>query len=180
MNITRNEIPNLLKTKNPNVIEIGVEYGGYTDIYSNSIIDNGGKIWLLDLWQTDGNDFYFSKQIGQSERAYEEIIRKYDNNKNFTIIKGSSFSEYKKFKDEFFDWIYIDADHSYESVLKDIKNWLPKVKSGGIISGHDYDVHPNQINGEHFGVDRAVKEIFGDDFILTSEQYYKSWIHFVK
>jgi hypothetical protein len=37
--------------------------------------------------------------------------------------------------------VFIDADHTYESITSDIQSWLPKVKVGGIISGHDYN-HP--------------------------------------
>jgi len=35
------------------------------------------------------------------------------------------------------DFVFIDADHSYEGVLTDIKNWIPKVK--GLVTGHDID-----------------------------------------
>ncbi len=41
--------------------------------------------------------------------------------------------------DESLDLVYIDADHSYESTLEDIKMWKPKVRKGGILCGHDYD-----------------------------------------
>ena len=47
--------------------------------------------------------------------------------------------------------VWIDADHSEESVTKDIKNYLPKVKKGGIICGHDYDFE---------GVKKAVHKYF--------------------
>ncbi len=54
------------------------------------------------------------------------------------------------------DILFIDADHSYESCLADIKAWAPFVKPGGIIMGHDYSfVFP--------GVKRAVHEVFGWD-----------------
>lgn len=47
------------------------------------------------------------------------------------------------------DSVFIDADHSFESVVIDIETWLPKIQSGGIICGHDY--WPN-----HWGVMEAV------------------------
>ncbi len=43
------------------------------------------------------------------------------------------------FPDQSIDIVYVDADHSYEGVTKDLELWTPKVKTGGIISGHDYD-----------------------------------------
>ena len=54
------------------------------------------------------------------------------------------------FEDKSFDLVFIDADHSYESVNEDIKNWLPKCK--GTIAGHDYNTWE--------GVTRAVNEHF--------------------
>lgn len=42
------------------------------------------------------------------------------------------------FKDESLDAVFIDADHSYEAVKKDIADWMPKVRKGGILAGHDY------------------------------------------
>lgn len=55
------------------------------------------------------------------------------------------------------DTVYIDADHWYASVCKDIRTWLPKIKVGGIISGHDY-------NDERWRpeVNRAVDELLGE------------------
>jgi hypothetical protein len=51
------------------------------------------------------------------------------------------------------DWVHLDARHDYESVKADIKAWLPKVKSGGWLTGDDYD------NDKWPGVVSAVKEM---------------------
>jgi len=55
------------------------------------------------------------------------------------------------------DFVYIDGDHRYEMVLKDIQLWYPRVKNGGLIAGHDFKI------GES-GVIRAVFQFFGDSF----------------
>ena len=55
-----------------------------------------------------------------------------------------------KIKDSIADLIFIDADHSYESVKKDIEKYSPKLKVGGLLTGHDID-YP--------GVNRAVTEV---------------------
>lgn len=64
-----------------------------------------------------------------------------------------------------FDLVYIDGNHIKEAVLSDLTAWVPKVKPGGIISGHDYGTHP--------GVKEAVLEYFG----RPPEKTYKdfSW-----
>ena len=63
------------------------------------------------------------------------------------------------FPDLYFDFVFIDADHRYESVKADILGWMPKVRKGGVIAGHDYK-WPGK---RHPGVKRAVDEVFGDD-----------------
>lgn len=55
------------------------------------------------------------------------------------------------------DLVYIDADHGYEGVKNDIISWLPKVRIGGIICGHDYDPTTDSVD-----LARAVREVLGD------------------
>lgn len=69
------------------------------------------------------------------------------------------------------DFVFIDGDHRYEYVKEDITLWLPKIKKGGIIAGHDYnntDIHGNLFKG----VDKAVHEAFGDDFKVDSDHVW--------
>ena len=78
----------------------------------------------------------------------------------------------KKFKDNSLDFIYIDALHTYEGCKKDIKLWWPKLKKGGLFSGHDY------INGRlpegNFGVKKAVDEFvkkYNLNLFITDETW---------
>ena len=57
---------------------------------------------------------------------------------HYIIIDDWSVSAAKQFTDRSLDFVYIDADHSYESCLADINAWHPKIRVGGILSGHDY------------------------------------------
>ena len=81
-------------------------------------------------------------------------------------IKGQSVDVAKMFADGYFDLIFIDADHSYKSCYDDIKAWLPKVRKGGILAGHDY-MHP--LEGTKVGVKKAVDELFGDKVNIKPE-----------
>jgi len=58
------------------------------------------------------------------------------------------------------DFVFIDADHRYQSVVADIRAWMPKVRSGGYITGHDC---------EHSDVKRALIDIFGSDGYQTAQ-----------
>lgn len=64
-----------------------------------------------------------------------------------------------------FDFVFVDADHAYEGVKKDIATWAPYVRHGGILAGHDYNGKGDQ-RGQ-FGVKRAVDEFFASRPGLT-------------
>ena len=83
------------------------------------------------------------------------------------IIKNDSLNECKNYPDSFFDIVYIDASHDYESVKEDILTWLPKVKQGGIICGDDY------VHGWP-GVVKAVDEVF--DGKVNKVGYQQWWV----
>lgn len=71
------------------------------------------------------------------------------------------------YPDRYFDAVFIDADHSYENVKRDIHAWQPKMKrGGGILCGHDYD-EP--------GVKQAVNEFFGNSDV-TIETVGRCWM----
>jgi hypothetical protein len=70
-----------------------------------------------------------------------------------TLFGGDSFDRAKEFKDNSIDFLFIDANHTYEFVKRDIEYYLPKMKKGSIMAGHDYNEH-------HPGVLQAVNEAF--------------------
>jgi cephalosporin hydroxylase len=183
-NFTRDHLPTVVKDSldkvDLNVVEIGVEYGGYLDVYYPQLETVTANFYCVDLWKTDGNDDYFRERDGQVERGHKRVIERYGNNPKVNLCQGPSVQWAAKFEDEYFDWIYIDADHTKEAVLEDIKAWYPKVKKGGIISGHDCFCEPTNDAYDFFDVEGAVEEYFSDvleDVYLTSEASYKSWCY---
>ena len=76
------------------------------------------------------------------------------------LVVGESTEVAEEFND--IDFLFVDADHEYESVKKDIKAWLPKVKVGGKILFHDYESWP--------GVTKAVNEAIEDGLLEKGEQ----------
>lgn len=156
-------------TDNPNFkkfIEIGV-YKGHSITYLGNLLINrkGAELHAVDLWDdTYIWDDNFTKLTGDYKK-YKQKIKpylfdiykkhlKFKNLDNFIQShKGFSDKMASKFSDNYFDFIFIDADHTYEQVIKDIKAWLPKLKKGGIIAGHDY-------GNKDTGVKRAVDSIF--------------------
>lgn len=84
--------------------------------------------------------------------------------RNFIPLRMNSIDASNYFDNNSCDVIYIDMDHEYESVYSDILCWLPKIKSGGTLAGHDYYNMP--------GVKKAVNELLSP---ITVEN--NSWIY---
>lgn len=116
-----------------NIAEIGVE-SGPTALYiiNNCLFDN---YYLVDI---------------QEWKIVTEML----NDKCHYIIDTSENSSLL-IPDKSLDLVFIDANHDYDFIKQDIELWLPKVKDGGIISGHDFC-------DKHEGVKQAVREKFID------------------
>lgn len=90
------------------------------------------------------------------------------------IYREYSFDAVKKFEDNYFDFIYIDADHTYSAYLRDIKDWYPKVKKGGVLLGDDYRVAKLK-TGVGFGVIKAVKTFTSKNNLSFFEMPRYGW-----
>ena len=137
-NYSNLEIPLLLKDlKNLTCLEIGVERGGSAyNILKNCDVK---MMYLLDpyLPYTDLNDNHICDLECQKNNKFicNELLKEFS---NFKLIEKTS-DEYKSFfEDETFDYIFIDGLHTYDQCIKDLENYYPKLKPGGLFSGHDY------------------------------------------
>ena len=168
------------------IVEVGVETGAYLDIYYPQLESITEKFYLVDMWQYEGNEDFVDKYSGgnynnELEKGYDRVKRLYGDNPKVQMCKGSSEDWAEKFEDGFFDYLYLDADHSKKSVLADLKSWYPKVKNGGIIAGHDVYCDQNNAFREHFDVEGALAEFFSEELQenihLTNEYAYRTWIY---
>ncbi len=148
-------------------VEIGVWKGGSTAYMGVEIFNSGKKI-CYDAIDT----FEGSVEHGVVNGLYEEAtmnLKPITDLNLVNIIKGHSIEVSDRYENESIDFCFIDGSHEYEDVKKDILAYLPKVKSGGILAGHDYDKIWD-------GVIRAVNEVFESDFEVING----SWIHHKK
>lgn len=81
--------------------------------------------------------------------------------KNIIKIRKTSVEAAKQFEDHSLDAVYIDAEHDEDSVREDIRTWRPKLKRGGILSGHDFNL-------PHIGRILSEEEGFGPGFITVA------------
>lgn len=128
----------------------GAEIGVLNGLFSKWLCH---KIKKLKLFLVDPYMYYpeYSERRKQVDMDNSEAKAKSRLTKfNVEFIKKTSMEAVKDFNDESLDFIFIDANHDFEWVNEDIREWSKKVKKGGIVSGHDYSQH-------HFeGVVRAV------------------------
>lgn len=126
-------------------VEVGAMMGNNADSLLSSL-PNLKRLHLIDN-NTDG--------------WMPTLRHRFRDNPKVNIIQKNSVEAAREFNDKSLDFVYIDADHSYKAVDQDIKAWLPKVKDGGIIAGHDY-VKPAEEDKVDFDVIGAVNDNFGD------------------
>jgi predicted O-methyltransferase YrrM len=127
------------KFNNAKFVEIGA-WKGKSAVFMAEKIKESGK--NIQFWSVDT----FEGPLLEAKNI-EPI-------KNFLhTIVGDSSKVHDQFEDESLDFVFIDGDHSYNGVKKDLKGWFPKIKNGGIIAGHDY-FEPS------CGVRQAVDEYF--------------------
>lgn len=145
---------------------VGAEVGVWQGKMSEQLFQTIPNLflYLVDRWcETPKGDSYFKGSIKLARLDQQKFNAAYKNTLNkvntwkgkFQVLKMESVAAAGYVQDGCLDFCFIDADHSYEGVLKDIRAWYPKIKNGGWICGHDY-AHPEQ--GQ---VKKAVDEMFG-------------------
>mgnify|MGYP001181641420 FL=1 len=174
-----NVIPNLISKDG-----VGVEIGVYQGHFSEHLLKNwGGVLYMVDPWRPLENYIDKSNPKDRYENINETIknIEGYDD--RGLMMRMTSYQASKMFPDNSLDFVYIDANHSYESVKEDLKVWYPKVSKGGYLFGDDYlgydrewwykdqnwtddrtkdkEIKQNGKSLGHFGVNSAV-----DEFVL--------------
>ena len=133
--------------KNSVVAEVGTQYGHFAE--KILAIAKPKKLHLLDY-----NFDLFKAEISKKQKS---LLQEGIENGTVELHEGDSSTSLSSFPDEYFDWIYIDADHAYQGVCKDIQQGYTKVKAAGMMVFNDYtnwsvcEVMP-------YGVAKAVNE----------------------
>jgi len=125
------------------MIEVGSYAGESTLIFKKWLAPE--LIYCVDMWGV--TDKYTNSEISKAEFIFDNLVL------NSGIKKIKSHSRDISLKFPKVDFIYIDASHKYEDVSADIDFYLPFLKKGGYIGGHDY-------SDKFQGVKKAVDERF--------------------
>jgi predicted O-methyltransferase YrrM/tRNA G46 methylase TrmB len=175
--------------------QFGENWFSYPNLYKNMVqqFPSGSKFVEVGAWKGKSSAF-MAVEIANSKKDIEftcidtwegsvehqgqkDLHQLYDvfiENMNpvedyYKPIRLPSLEAVHQFKDRSLDFVFIDASHEYEDVKQDICAWLPKVKYGGVLAGHDY-----YIGGENYfpGVKRAV-----DECLTGFETSENCWIY---
>jgi hypothetical protein len=113
----------------------------------------------IDIWKDDGVISRNDKASPQKDldKQFEKFSNEMSGKPFVCIYREYSFDAVKNFPDNFFDLVYIDADHTFEGCYRDIVDWYPKVKKGGFLLGDDYRDRKTA-TGVRFGVIKAVEK----------------------
>ena len=130
---------------------IGAELGVHEGVTHLHLLENCPELTMIGVDRYQGNQ----------ARYWEEFTSKlvqFSNRSKFYRMATTEAA--KHISDGQLDFVFIDADHRYQSVLADIKTWSPKVRVGGHITGHDCN---------HTDVKRALIEVFGKGAYETAQ-----------
>ena len=132
--------------------EVGVA-GGRTTSYILSRCPSLKRLYAVDLWQNVPPTFGGGTQYRtwDHEEIYKWFNKRVDPYRDrLIVIREVSWVAADHVEDNSLDFVFIDADHEYRSVVNDIEAWTPKIRPGGVLSGHD----------THFpGVKKAIDEL---------------------
>jgi hypothetical protein len=118
------------------------------------------NVWIVDSWQGSPNELDTHHKLIKRADIYASFLSNMGN-RNFKHLKALSCEASLHFDNESCDVVFIDMEHTYEAVKNDIELWLPKVKSGGYLAGHDYQTSWQ-------GVMQAVDEKFGNNITVDN------------
>lgn len=118
--------------------EVGVEQGRFSEVL---VRENPGlRLYCVDAWARYAGyrDHVDQVKLNGFYAATEKRLKGYD----AVLVRSYSAEAAKQFKRDSLDFVYIDANHTLPYVIQDLHLWSQRVRPGGIVSGHDYNEHP--------------------------------------
>lgn len=147
----------------------GVEVGVFRGVLSRYLLRKGvSRLFMVDNWlPADEQPKHYKKTrdtcagLAPDEAAANEALARQvaaASGGRAVVLKMSSVEAARQINDGSMDFVFLDGDHSYEGLKADIEAWLPKVRKGGWLGGHDIDNPEPPF--DFTGVRKAVEEAF--------------------
>lgn len=153
------------------VAELGSYKGRSICSVADLILAKNMSIEIIDVFhrilEIDTYKKCFEGDAPQSMQIFTDNAKRFGLLGNMNVHALMSDEAAASYADHYFDFVFIDADHSYDAVMKDITNWRSKVKPGGILAGHDFDRHA------HPGVVKAVESLAPNATVIGQSTIWK-------
>lgn len=153
-------------------VELGV-WQGRSICFLGEQVRSLGKIpniFAVDTFEGSENEAFHKQVVGELGGSllsvFEQNLSDLKLSDLINILPYESIFAAHTFEDESIDIAFVDANHAYEFVLRDLDFWYPKVKKGGIFSGHDY---------VHNGVGMAVREFVAKNHLELVNKSFSCW-----
>ena len=157
------------KNREVKIAELGVFKGINAERFLTML--NVEELHLIDLWITPDN----LKMQYNYDAFYKNVCEKFKDSSNIKLLREDTVSASKHYVDNYFDIVYVDADHSYEGCKRDIEAWYPKVKKGGVLVGHDYYCCGGVYKAVNEKFDSKFVKIFWDAVGMYDKRKYGEW-----
>lgn len=143
--------------KYKNIVEIGSWMGKSTHALLTGALkaDESATVTAVDTWAGSADTRDMTNYLAKQQDVYAQFYKNVGHYKNLRIIRKQSVEAAADFADGSVDFLFLDAGHTKEDLKADLTAWMPKMKPGGLISGHDY------MPDVWMGVIEAVDEVFG-------------------
>lgn len=130
----RNDLPRFFADMG---YKVGAEIGVYKGDFTRKLCEAGLKMYGIDPWVAFGGQGRDAAKQERQNFIYDHASR---NLAPFDcrLIRKTSMEAAPDFEDGSLDFVYIDGDHAFMHIAQDICTWEKKVRSGGVVSGHDY------------------------------------------
>lgn len=140
----RSELPEFLVERGYRVgAEIGVYKGAFMELFCKA----GLQMFAVDPWQSYDGAGRTPKLQKRQDFLYGHTQRVLAPYPDCQIVRQTSMEAVRNFEDNSLDFVYIDGNHAFPYIAQDIYEWSRKVRSGGVVSGHDYfDTLPTATN----------------------------------
>lgn len=126
--------------KNGVVAEVGVAFGGFSKYILEKLQPK--EFYAIDMYDEQLKGFWnkniFEEQNISHYEWYRKEFQKYIDDGVLKMHKSISWDAMNEYPDNYFDYLYLDAAHDYQSVIKDITAIYPKMKNGSILQFNDY------------------------------------------
>ena len=180
--------------KNIRSLEVGSWFGcsSYFNAVSLKAFSEDNYLFCMDTWE--GSPDTPAHNIANFENVFDHFrnVMRFANVSNqIKPIVCDSELGFEVLQDNYFDMIFVDANHTYDYVYRDVINAVKKIKTGGLLMGHDCECYLDEmplhlresdnknmdgVEGYHCGVIKALHDIFGRDFKRANQSlvWYKT------